>query len=278
MSHDSHQTTLLHWLTQEFPRVKRETFKQMLTHRRIVINDIPATRLTQAVGEGDVVRVRPKAQPPSRVASLHPLTLIHEDEDILVIDKPVGLLTSTVANERRATALAIVRNYVASREPRAQVGLIHRLDRDASGLLVFSKSHRAYKSLKTQFFKHTVERAYEAIIEGKLNPLKGRIESQLIERADGTVRSTPHSSGKSQRAITDYETVETMGKQSRVLVRLLTGRKHQIRVHLSERGHPIVGDTVYGDAKAGPLRLRAVRLVIDHPQTLKRIAFEAPAL
>jgi 23S rRNA pseudouridine1911/1915/1917 synthase len=270
--------TLLDRLIEQFPTAKRQTFKQMLAHGRVVINDRRATRLNLEVKDDDVVRVLPRAQELKALPSLHPLKLVHEDDDILVIDKPAGLLTSTVASETRATALAIVRRYVAARSPKAQLGLIHRLDRDASGLLVFSKSHRAYKSLKTQFFKHSVERAYEAIVQGRPNPLKGRIESHLVERADGTVRSTPEVGGKAQRAITDYEVVEKIGKQSRLLVRLLTGRKHQIRVHLSERGCPIVGDQVYGSNTPGPLRLRAIRLVIDHPATGKRMAFDAVPL
>jgi 23S rRNA pseudouridine1911/1915/1917 synthase len=268
--------TLLDNLLREFPTAKRQTLKEMVQQRRVLINDVPARKLSQPVGESDVVRVRPRAAVaprPPRV-TLHPLKKVYEDDDILVIDKPAGLLTSTVPGEKRATVLAIVRRYVEATSPRARVGLIHRLDRDASGLLVFSKSRPAYDALKTQFFKHTVERMYEATVHGKPNPPKGRIESRLVERADGSVRSTDeHARG--QRAISDYEVVRTEKNRSLVRITLLTGRKHQIRVHLSERGWPIVGDTVYGDAKAGPLMLRAVRLALDHPRTGKRVAFEA---
>jgi RluA family pseudouridine synthase len=248
----------------------------MIAHRRISINNRHATRLHQQLSDDDVVRVLPRtgvAQ--TKLPALHPLAHVYEDDDLLVVDKPAGLLTSTVASERRPTALAIVRRYVAARSPRAPVGLIHRLDRDASGLLVFSKSHRAYKSLKMQFFKHSVEREYEAIVQGRPNPPRGRIDSHLIERADGSVHSTTRRGAKAQRAITDYELVEKLGAQSRLRVRLLTGRKHQIRAQLSERGWPIVGDRMYGSADDGPLRLRAVRLVIDHPASDKRMAFDA---
>ena len=266
--------TLLEWLTNHFPAAKRQTLKQMVSRRRVLVNDSAASKLSQALRDGDVVRVLPRAGAPAPRASLHPLTLVHEDDDILVIDKPAGLLTSTVAREKRPTALAVVRAYVMSRQPRARVGLIHRLDRDASGLLIFSKSHIAYESLKTQFFKHTVERVYEAAVHGKLNPPKGTIDTRLIERADGTVRSTDEHA-KGQRAISEYQTIRTQGGQSKVLVKLRTGRKHQIRVHLSERGCPIVGDWVYGKVNdPPPLLLRAVRLVIDHPRTGKRTGFD----
>src|SRR5262245_43535727 len=95
-----------------------------------------------------------------------PFRIVHEDRDILVIDKPAGLLTSTVPREKRPTVLKAMREYLSRTDPRARVGLIHRLDRDASGLLIFSKSHQAYVSLKQQFFKHSVERIYLAVVHG----------------------------------------------------------------------------------------------------------------
>ena len=127
---------------------------------------------------------------------------------MLVIDKPAGLLTSTVARERRPTALALAREYVARREPQARVGLIHRLDRDASGLLVFSKNHPAFRSLKKQFFDHTVDRIYTAVVLGKLNPAQGRIRSRLVELPDGSVRSTKRPDA-GEVAISEYQTLRT---------------------------------------------------------------------
>jgi 23S rRNA pseudouridine1911/1915/1917 synthase len=155
--------------------------------------------------------------------------------------------------------------------------LIHRLDRDAAGLLVFSKTDRAYRSLKTQFFKHTVLRQYTAVTEGIPSPRRGRIESRLVERADGTVRSTTRP-GHGQRAISEYEVVSDHGGRSIVSVTLHTGRKHQIRVHLASRGAPIVGDAVYGGAEKGktPLMLAATTLAFDHPGTGKRVTFKLP--
>jgi len=271
--------SLLHHLLAQFPTAKRQTLRRMVAEGRVTINDRRATRVNQLLAEGDRVRVTAPAkakEDPKRL--IVPLTIIFEDDDLLVVDKPAGLLTSTVAGEKRPTALALVKRYVAAREPRAVVGLIHRLDREAAGLLVFSKSRRAYDSLKTQFFKHTVERVYRAEVKGKVNPPKGTIESRLIERADGSVRSTQEHA-KGQRAISEYEVVESKaGGGTILLVRLLTGRKHQIRVHLSERGWPILGDRVYGDPKdSRPLHLRAIRLALDHPKTGKRVTFESPA-
>src|SRR5262249_11749999 len=154
-----------------------------------------------------------------------------------VVDKPPGLLTSTVPREPRATLLAQVRGHVAAKERRARVGLIHRLDRDASGLLVFSKNNAAYESLKRQFFEQLVERVYMASVDGRPPELKGRIRSRLVELTDGRVRSTK-APDKGQAALTEYIVLRQFGGRALLRVTLHTGRKHQIRAHLSERGMP----------------------------------------
>ena len=273
---DAPAPTLQAHLRALFPTAKNQTLKQMVEEGRVSVNRIRAKKLSQPLAPGDDVRVNQRPSRPKQPskASLAPLKLLHEDEDVLVIDKPAGLLTSTGPREKRPTALAIVREYVQATSPKARLGLIHRLDRDAGGLLVFSKSDLAYQSLKTQFFKHTVERVYQAVVRGTPNPKKGRIDSRLVERADGTMRSTDeHAQG--ERAITEYEVVEQVKGQSTLRVTLQTGRKHQIRVQLSERGWPIVGDSVYGEGEPGGLRLRAVRLAFDHPRTGRRMKFKS---
>jgi 23S rRNA pseudouridine1911/1915/1917 synthase len=214
-----------------------------------------------------------RSSPPSAA-----LSVIYEDADILVVDKPPGLLTSTVPREPRATLLAQVREYVRAKEPRARLGLIHRLDRDASGLLLFSKNNAAYESLKRQFFEHSVERVYMAIVEGKPPEMRGRIRSRLVELADGCVRSTK-SAGKGQAALTEYVVLRQFGQRALLRVTLHTGRKHQIRAHLSERGMPIVNDPMYSPAMTKPggrLMLAATKLALSHPRTGKRMKFEIP--
>ena len=273
---DAPAPTLQAHLRALFPNAKNQTLKQMVEEGRVSVNRIRAKKLSQPLAAGDDVHVNqrpPRPNQPSQ-ASLAPLKLVHEDEDVLVIDKPPGLLTSTGPREKRPTALAILREYVRATSPKARLGLIHRLDRDAGGLLVFSKSDLAYQSLKTQFYKHTVERVYQAVVRGTPSPKKGRIDSRLVERADGTMRSTDeHAQG--ERAITDYEVVEQRNGEATLRVTLHTGRKHQIRLQLSERGWPIVGDVVYGEGESGGLQLRAVRLGFDHPRTGRRITFES---
>ena len=269
----------------------------MLQDRRVTLNGRAVVRATQAVAPDDKVEVADRAvgRPAAdhRKSATRPgpkLDVVFEDDDLLVVEKPPGLLTSTTPGERRPTLLAMVRDHVEASAPARgrppQVGLIHRLDRDASGLLVFSKTHEAYLSLKRQFFEHTVERVYTAVVRGAPTPPAGRVESRLVERADGTVYSTRRP-GEGERAVTDYEVTRRLKGRSLVRVTLHTGRKHQIRVHLGERGAPIIGDTMYGKAAAKPkdrkqrpagrLMLAATRLSFAHPRTGERLTFERPA-
>ena len=261
----------------------------MIQAGRVTINGRAARTAKDTVADDDTVIVAERAggdpsQPAAAVRRAPQLDIVHEDADLLVVEKPPGLLTSTVPHERRPTLLAKVRAHAAVTSPPRgrppRVGLIHRLDRDASGLLVFSKTDDAYRSLKTQFFEHSVERVYTAVVAGIPTPRGGRIETRLVERADGTVYSTRRP-GEGERAISEYETVRERKGRAILRVKLHTGRKHQIRVHLAERGVPIVGDMMYGPdlATRGPterLMLAATKLSFTHPRTGERLTFERP--
>jgi 23S rRNA pseudouridine1911/1915/1917 synthase len=267
--------TLLEWLVAKFPEAKRQTLRRMLQSQRITVNGRVAKSLKQAIRPADKVRIEPVGRNGRRAIAPRglPFEIVHEDDDILIINKPPGLLTSTVPREKRATALAAVREYLAESHPTARVGLIHRLDRDASGLLVFSKNPNAFRSLKQQFFRHSVDRVYHVLVEGVPNPRAGRIESRLVEYADGSVHSTRRGDS-GQVAVTNYEMIQTRNGQSLLRVTLHTGRKHQIRAQLAERGAPVVNDPVYSKRKpAGRLMLAAVELGFDHPRTNRRVKF-----
>lgn len=271
------QQTILDWLQAHYPTAKRTTLRRMVQAGRVRVNGAPVARVGQVLAGSDQVSVDERPSGPPSVRGQSPLRIVYEDADLLVVDKPPGLLTSTVPRERRPTLLAMVREYVGQADPRAPVGLIHRLDRDASGLLIFSKNNTAYRSLKSQFFDHAVERVYAAVVHGTPVPPAGRVESQLVERADGTVHTT-RQIGKGQRAVTDYKLIRSEGGRSLLRVMLQTGRKHQIRVHLRQRGTPIVGDSVYGREgdDAPRLMLAAVRLALIHPRTGKPMAWDLP--
>ena len=269
--------TLLDWLAAHYPTARRTTLRRMVQSGRVMINGQRARAASIIITDQDRVAVADQA-PMQRKPKFpaNDLNVIYEDYDLLVVNKPPGLLTATVPREPRPTLLAMVWDYVRAREPRARVGLIHRLDRDAAGLLIFSKTDQAYASLKRQFFRHEVHREYTAVVHGVPKSPKGRIQTRLVERTDGTVHTT-RQAGKGEEAITDFELLATRGKKSLLRVILQTGRKHQIRVHLSGRGTPIVGDAVYGPkSDAGPLLLCATKLRVRHPRDDNELTFTIP--
>lgn len=297
---------LVEYLANRFPATRRTTFKRMLEARRITVNGKPARKLKLAISETDNVQVHD--QPQGRVAEKPNLRkprpvplppIVHEDEHLLVIDKPAGLLTSTTARERRTTLVAVLRDYLKQTSPQARLGIIHRLDRDASGLLVFSKSDLAYKSLKSQFFHHSVQRVYTAVIHGVPTPREGKMTQALRELPDGRVIPADEEH-RGQSAVTLYKTLQThkvpkeqrmkpdaqkkhadkmdLTQVSLVEVRLETGRKHQIRAHFAARNTPIVGDPMYGPQKKPEIRLMlaATTLGFTHPATEVEVTYTVP--
>ena len=278
---------LLDWLIKKYPTAKRTTLRRMVDGRRVLINGKAARRIKDPVSTDDEIQVvdRPAPEPASKPSAPPPFEIVHEDADVIVILKPPGLLTSTTKREKRATAAGKLEEHFSATDPKARVGVIHRLDRDASGLLVFSKNTAAYHHLKAQFFHHTVERRYVAIVEGIPQPPSGIIKSHLIERADGKVVPTADRS-KSNLSITNYQTIQTIKTAlpgspkvqalSLLRVTLETGRKHQIRAHFAAKNTPILGDPLYGPLKRPPTRLMlaATTLAFDHPRTGERLRFD----
>ncbi len=271
---------LLDYLVTKYPTAKRQTLKLMVDAGRVLVNGSAAFKLKQNIQETDDIQVQDKPRKPDY--TLHPMKAIHEDADVLVIYKPPGLLTSTTPREWRPTSIAIIRNYLADTDRHARPGVVHRLDRDASGLLVFSKNDEAYESLKGQFYHHTVDRIYTAVVIGVPQPPKDRIKSDLVEFPDGTVRATRRPN-HGQPAVTDYEVLRHNKKYALVKITLQTGRKHQIRTHMSQRGHPIVGDEMYrrpempDESRSTRLLLVATTLSFEHPRTGERMTFSIPA-
>ena len=261
---------LLDVLAELYPDSSRTTLRQLLQNGRVRVNGDTEKDAKRVVDPDEIVEVvarsDPRVLPPG-------IAILHEDRDVIVILKSHGLLTVATEREREATAQAYLNEYLGSGgEERIQV--VHRLDRDTSGILVFAKNFFARERLKEQFMVHSVERIYIAIIEGAIEPEEGTIESNLLEGRDLKMVSVDaHPDAK--HAITHYRTIETKGAYSMLEVTLETGRKNQIRAHLSEAGHPIAGDKMYG-AKTNPLGrlgLHAKLLGFDHPTTGKHLVF-----
>lgn len=196
------------------------------------------------------------------------------------MDKPAGLLTMATDTEKRRTLYALLADHVRGRRGRARLYIVHRLDRDASGLLVFARSKAAQVDLQAQFKAHSAARTYVAVTEHRMAQDLVTLQSYLAENAAYRCYSTPDPA-KGKWAVTHVKVLGRSDHRTLVEARLETGRKHQIRVHLADLGHPVVGDRVYG-GPGDPIRrlaLHAVRLAFVHPRTRQRLEFcsEAPA-
>lgn len=213
--------------------------------------------------------------PPMRKDHLKGIGLIYEDRDILVIDKPPGLLTMASATERERTAYHILTDYVCkgySKSPK-RIFIVHRLDRDTSGIVIFAKTVDAKNCLQDQWDQ--TEKKYLAVVYGKLSEKSGAITSYLAENAAHVVYSTKDRSiGK--LSTTNYKVLKETRDFSVLEIDLVTGRKNQIRVHCAEMGHPIVGDTKYGwkndTYKRMALHARSISFL--HPWSGKRMLLE----
>ena len=205
------------------------------------------------------------------------LTILHEDRDVIVIEKPCGLLTIGTDRDKTRTVHTILNDYVRKGDPRSRnrVYIVHRLDRDTSGILILAKSETAKMYLQEHWQDN--DKRYLAVVHGKLAEKSATISSYLAENSAFTVYSTDDPA-LGRLSHTQYTVLKEARGLSLLEIRLLTGRKHQIRVHLSEKGHPLVGDRKYGQADDahGTLALHARSLTFTHPVNGRRLTFATP--
>ena len=265
--------SLLDALGQLYPDSTKTTLRQMLQAGRVRVNGEVEKNARRELDAGELVEVGQKAVPPALPPGL---AILHEDDDVIVVLKSHGLLTVATERERETTAQAYLNVYLKEKGGE-RIHVVHRIDRETSGVLVFAKNFEAREALKEKFAAHDVERVYVAVIEGEMDPPQGTIRSNLRERRDLRMESVDfHPDAK--LAVTHYRTIETNGRYSMLEIRLETGRKNQIRTHLAEAGHPVVGDRMYGSTvnPLGRLGLHAKVLGFDHPKTGKKLVFTVP--
>lgn len=203
------------------------------------------------------------------------VTLLYEDADLLVVDKPCGLLTMGTERDKSRTVHSILNDYVRKGNPKSRnrAYIVHRLDRDTSGVLLFAKTEQAKHFLQCDWDNTT--KIYLTVVSGHLDPPQGTISSYLTENAAFTVYSTPDP-GKGKLSQTAYRLVKESKGLSLLRIHLLTGRKHQIRVHLAEKGHPVLGDRKYGRGHAAcpNLALHACSISFTHPVSGVPLSFQ----
>lgn len=276
------------WLSGELADLSRSRIQGLIRSGDVAVNGRPV-KAHAAVRAGWVVTVRipdPVAAP-GLVAEAIPLAVLYEDCDIIVIDKPAGLVVHPGAGNRRGTLVNALLHRCGPLPGiggEMRPGIVHRLDKGTSGVMVAARSERAMAHLAKQFRERSVSKEYLALVWGRPKPGRGRIETALGRSArDRKKMSVRARVGR--KAVTVYETVEEFEKVSLLRVCIETGRTHQIRVHLSFRGHPVVGDGTYGRRRGPGLlpgpeparpMLHAARLALEHPVSGRRMEFSAP--
>jgi 23S rRNA pseudouridine1911/1915/1917 synthase len=267
------QATLSDRLRALFPDSSGRSLKQWLESGRVEVNGHLCRDGRAVVGPKDRVVLGTRG----RVPFPRGLSLVHDDAAIIVVDKQPGLLSMATARERERTAYRLLSDYLAAQRPRGRPFIVHRLDRETSGLLVFAKTPEAKQHLQAQFEARTVQRVYTALVKGHVLLQSGTLESRLVEDRSLRVHATRGPEGKT--AITRYRVLSRGQDTTRLELSLDTGRRRQIRVQLAAIGHPIVGDREHG-GPGGQFRrlcLHATRLGFIHPDTGKALRFESAA-
>lgn len=283
------ETELMTFLLAKMGGMSRNSVKQLLAHRQVQVNGKVETRFDCVLHNGDTVQVISGA--PKREL-MHPrLRMVYEDDSLIVVEKGVGLLTvPTFAGSNETSVFSLLKHYVRQDNPRAGIYVVHRLDRETSGLLVFAKTPELQEYMRTYWRQLVSKRTYIALAEGIITPAEGKITTWLTEDKRTTRVYSSNEDNGGKIAITNYKVIRRTEPEtddvdnakkpySLVELNLETGRTNQIRVHLSGIGHPVVGDRKYGSGAPSSLdrlALHARILEFIHPVTEQTLHFETP--
>lgn len=268
------ESQLMDFLMKKLDGISRSKVKRMLANKVVSVNGERTTQFDFALQPGMTVEI---GKPTARERFHHPkLQIVYEDKYLVVIDKREGLLTNSPTKDKD-TAQAILNDYFIATQQRCRAHTIHRLDRDTSGLMLFAKSKDIALMFEEHWKETVYDRRYVAVVSGEMERQSGIVESWLKDNKAFITYSSPTDNG-GKFAQTYYETLMTYRGYSLVELRLETGRKNQIRVHMADIGHPVVGDVKYGngDNSLGRLCLHAYKLCFHHPLKDKDMEFETP--
>lgn len=275
------------------PQLSRERIKALLGAGAIV-NDRgePLVQPSRKVDAAMTLSITvPDAAPAHAEAQAMPLVIAYEDEHLVVVDKPAGMVVHPANGNPDGTLVNALLHHCAGQLSGiggvARPGIVHRIDKDTSGLIVVAKSDVAHEGLARQFFDHSIERVYQAIVSGHPAPPAGTIDAPLARSTTDRKKIAVVEEGRGKRAVTHFRTVQPLLGATLVECRLETGRTHQVRVHMTHKGHPLLGDPVYGRSHsrhAVALRslgfarqaLHAARLGFIHPVTGDNVRCDSP--
>jgi 23S rRNA pseudouridine1911/1915/1917 synthase len=272
------------WLAEAVPVLSRAKIQTLIAAGRVRV-DGALYKASHRLRGGEAIEVDvPPPLPEELEAEPLALAIVHEDDAVLVVDKPAGMVVHPGAGHARGTLAAAVLAHapgIAGVGGPRRPGIVHRLDRGTSGLLVVAKTQAAYEALTAQLKARTVRRRYLAIVHGRVGLAEGLVEAPIGRDPLHRKRMAIRPAGKGKRAATRYRVLERFPRHTLLEARLETGRTHQIRVHMASLGHPVIGDETYGRGRAEPpvrlegLALHAAGLGFVHPVTGKRMEFAA---
>lgn len=265
---------LMQFLLASMPHKNRDNIKTLLRDGQVLVDGDPVNQYNYALLPGQKVQLsRNKI---AQQKTYRGISIVYEDTDVIVINKHSGTLSVATDNKEKHTAYTILYDHVKTKNPKGKIFVVHRLDRETSGLMVFAKSPKVQKELQENWNDIVRERTYFAVIEGVPEPPVGQISSYLREAGDHKVYSSL-SGDDGKYATTHYQMMKSSGAYSLLKLNLRTGRKNQIRVHLQDLGHPIVGDRKYGSTvnPIGRLALHAGVLAFQHPVNRRELHFSA---
>ena len=262
---------LLEYLYNNIDMPKKR-IKQYLTHGAVYVNNNRTTKYNYKLIPGMNIVISTD----NKNKKTLPFDILFEDDHIIVVNKPSGLLTIATNKEKDKTLYHIVREYLVSKDRNAKVFIVHRLDKDTSGIVVLAKDEKTKNKLQENWNEYVTIREYIAIVHGKVNKEKDTIIQKLKETKTNLVYVSRDKDGK--EAITNYELIKSNDDYSELSIKIETGRKNQIRVAMATIKHPIVGDKKYGEIKDKEPRLylHANRLKMYYPELKKDILFETP--
>ncbi len=268
-------TELLKFLLAEIPHKSRNNIKALLRGKQVLVDGRAVTLHNHPLKPKQKVEVRwDKTHEEKRYRGL---SVVFEDKDLIVIDKHAGVLSVATTNERTHTAYSLLSRHVKKQNPANKIFVVHRLDRDTSGLMMFAKGEKIKRILQDTWHTAITERTYVAVTEGTVKEAEGVLTSYLKESKALIVYSSQNPND-GRKAVTYYQTIKRNKKYSLLKVNLETGRKHQVRVHMKDLGHSIVGDKKYGSTinPIGRIALHASVLAFTHPITKEHLHFETP--
>jgi 23S rRNA pseudouridine1911/1915/1917 synthase len=269
------ETLLMQFLIQQLKHKSRDNIKTLLRNKQIWVDGRFITKFDHPLSPGSEVLVR--WSPSSHGSLSRNLRIVYQDDHIFVVDKYAGLLSISTGNEKDTTAYSILSNFVKIQHGLNKIFIVHRLDRDTSGLMMFARSEEIQKILQTNWTENMLERTYMAVVEGAVEEAEGTVRSYIYESKALVMHSTKNKE-KGELAITHFKRLKSNKEYSLLEISLETGKKNQIRLHMQDIGHCIVGDKKYGATgnPIGRLALHAGVLAFIHPVSREEMRFESP--